>query len=330
MKTAQFYLIIAAASASLALTSCNKDDIRYDDGQLRLSTANIISETKAGTDLQSTQFASGEKVGIFLVEDGGSGSPATSGTDVTVYNSGAALEYTADGSGNLTNVQYWPTNGKGLYIYGVYPMAAVTNAGKYDAQNVSFSVKGDQSSDDGYKASDLMTGVPASNPVTRTTSAVPLTFTHLLTKIKITLKPGVGFDGTAGSASGLSNVTVSILGTKIATTFSVGSKTNLAAASGEVTPIVACTGQSCESGGSIACAAIIVPQTVLSGSEFIKVEVGGGSYVYKLDNSDKTFEGQKVYEYEITVKKTGLTVTSAITDWTTVGSGTTTGEAVLQ
>ncbi len=329
MKTAQFYLIIAAASASLALTSCNKDDIRYDDGQLRLSTANVISETKAGTDLQSTQFASGEKVGIFLVEDGGNGSPATSGTDVTVYNSGAALEYSADGSGNLSNVQYWPTNGKGLYIYGVYPMAAATSAAKYDAQSVSFSVKDDQSSDDGYKASDLMTGVPESNPVTRTTSAVPLTFTHLLTKIKITLKPGVGFDGSDGSVSGLSNVKVSILGTKIATAFSVG-KTDLAAASGDVTPIVACTDRSCESGGSIACAAIIVPQTVSSGSEFIKVEVGGGSYVYKLDNSDKTFEGQKVYEYEITVKKTGLTVTSAITDWTTVGSGTTTGEAVLQ
>ncbi len=329
MKTAQFYLIIAAASASLALTSCNKDDIRYDDGQLRLSTANVISETKAGTDLQSTQFASGEKVGIFLVEDGGNGSPATSGTDVTVYNNGAALEYTADGSGNLTNVQYWPTNGKGLYIYGVYPMAAATSASTYNATSVSFSVKADQSSDDNYKASDLMTGVPESNPVTRTTSAVPLTFTHLLTKIKITLKPGDGFDGTAGSVSGLSNAKVSILGTKIATEFSVG-KTDLAAASGDATPIVACKDQSCESSGSIACAAIIVPQTVSSGSEFIKVEVGGGSYIYKLDNSDKTFDGQKVYEYEITVKKTGLTVTSEITDWTTVGGGATTGEAVLQ
>ncbi len=319
MKTRLLFLL-SAGVAALSLASCSKHNVEVvDDGQLRLSTANVISGTKAGQDLQSTQFAKDEKVGIFLVEDSGSGA-VTSGTNVTVYNSGKALEYTADGNGNLSNTQYWPTNGNGLYIYGVYPMAAATTAGSYSASGVSFEVKADQSKDDDYKASDLMTGVPSGNPVTRTTEKVALTFTHLLSKISITLNPGDGFD------SGLSGVKVSILGTQPSTTFSVGSKV-VATASGDAAPVIAGTGLSCGSSDTIPCAAIIVPQSIANNTEFIKVEVGGGSYIYKLEKQT-TFEGQKEYKYEITVKKTGLEVTTSIGAWTAVGP--TTGDAILQ
>ncbi len=319
MKTRLLFLL-SAGVAALSLASCSKHNVEViDDGQLRLSTANVISGTKAGQDLQSTQFAKDEKVGIFLVEDSGSGA-VTSGTNVTVYNSGNALEYTADGAGNLSNTQYWPTNGNGLYIYGVYPMAAATAAGSYDAAAVSFEVKADQSQDDDYKASDLMTGVPNGNPVARTKSKVALTFTHLLSKISITLTPGDGFD------SGLSGVKVSILGTKPKTSFSVGSKA-VTTASGDAAPVVAGTGLGCGGSATISCAAIIVPQQIAYSTEFIKVEVGGGSYIYKL-GSQTTFEGQKEYKYNITVKKTGLEVTTSINAWSDVGS--TSGDAILQ
>ncbi len=318
MKTRLLFLL-SAGVAALSLASCSKHNVEViDDGQLRLSTANVISGTKAGQDLQSTQFAKDEKVGIFLVEAGAT-APVTGGTNVTVYNDGAALEYTADGAGNLSNTQYWPTNGNGLYIYGVYPMAAATTAGSYNASNVSFKVNADQSSDDNYKASDLMTGVPGTNPVARTKNKVALTFTHLLSKISITLTPGDGFDG-------LSSVKVSILGTKPSTTFSVG-KTTVTAASGDAAPVVAGTGLSCESTATISCAAIIVPQSIANSAEFIKVEVGGGSYIYKL-GTQTTFEGQKEYKYNITVKKTGLEVTTSINTWSAVGPIT--GEAILQ
>ncbi len=318
MKTRLLFLL-SAGVAALSLASCSKHNVEViDDGQLRLSTANVISGTKAGQALQSTQFAKDEKVGIFLVEDSGSGA-VTSGTNVTVYNSGNALEYTADGNGNLSNTQYWPTNGNGLYIYGVYPMAAATAAGSYNASSVSFKVNDDQSEDANYKASDLMTGVPSGNPVARTTNKVALTFTHLLSKISITLTPGDGFDG-------LSSVKVSILGTKPETSFSVGNKV-VATASGTVAPVIAGTGLGCANNATISCAAIIVPQTIEFGAAFIQVEVGGGSYIYKL-GSGATFEGQKEYKYNITVKKTGLEVTTSINDWTAVGP--TSGDAILQ
>ena len=316
MKTNSF-LFLAAAS-SMMLAACSKDNGQLiDDGQIRLSTANVISETRS-TDqsLQLTQFANGEKVGIFLVENSTNsttGSQLTSGDNVTVYNSGSPLEYTANGEGGLsiTNAQYWPTSGNGLFIYGVYPSSS---ASAYTETAKEFSVKTDQSTDANYKASDLMTGVPASNPVSRTTSAVPLTFKHLLTKVNITLTAGAGF-----SSSDLASAEVYILNTKPTTTFSVASQT-IGDASGSAQEITVCTGTA----GS----AIIVPQTLNANTNFIKVEVGGGAYIYKLA-AQTSFSASSVYTYSITVNKTGLEVSSSITGWTSVGTATS-GTATLQ
>ncbi len=307
MKSNSF---LFAAAVTAMFTACSNDNSPVDDGQLRLSTANTIINTRAADQsLQLTQFADKEKVGIFLVES--VSGTATTGGNATTYDQ--PLEYTADGKGGLTNVQYWPTSGNGLYIYGVYPSAAATAAAAYNATGVEFTVESDQSTDAKYKASDLMTGAPESNPVARTADAVKLTFTHLLTKVNINLTAGVGFE-----TSDLSDAEVSILNTLPTTTFSVQS-TTVGAASGTAGDIKVCTGKT----GS----AVIVPQKVEANTGFIKVEVGGGSYIYKLEK-ETTFAGQTEYTYEITVSKTKLEVESSIKAWTS-GGDTTSGTATL-
>ena len=60
----------------------------------------------------------------------------------------------------------------------------------------------------------------------------------------------------------------------------------------------------------------------------------GGELFYTLPNgaSDNglTLASGKIYKYEITVKLTGLTVTSSIEDWATIGSGDpVAGDAVM-
>ncbi len=320
MKTNSF-LFLAAAS-SMVLAACSKDNGQIiDDGQIRLSTANVISETRS-TDqsLQLTQFASNEKVDIFLVEADASGNVVT-GTNVTSY--AQPLKYTADGSGNLKVYdesnsnsevpQYWPTSGNGLHIYGVYPSGS---ASAYTETAKEFSVKPDQSSDDNYKASDLMIGKPANNPVTRTTNTVQLTFKHLLTKVNINLTNGDGF-----SDSDLASAEVYILNTKTTTTFSVKNQ-SIGDASGSAQDIKVCTGTT----GS----AIIVPQTLSANTNFIKIKVGGGEYIYKLTytTGSSPFQASSVYTYNITVNKTGLEVSSNITGWTSVGAVS--GTATLQ
>jgi hypothetical protein len=154
-------------------------------------------------------------------------------------------------------------------------------------------------------ASDLMTGLPsAGNPVDRTPAAVPLTFTHLLTKIDVNLSAGDGFTSTELDAA-----VVTILGTKPSTTFSVQS-TTVGAASGTATDITAGTGTTNS--------AIIVPQTLAADANFIQVAVGGGNYIYKLPAAI-TFAPSTKYTYNLTVSKTGLTLNgTTITPWNSV------------
>ena len=309
-------LFFFAAAASVMLAACSSDNEEAtvaEKSAIRLSTQSLTGMTRAGQSVQLTQFAADENVGIFLAEDN-AGSPVTSGTNVTPY--AQPLTYVADGAGNLANTQYWPQDGNGLHIFGVYPLAAATAAAAYNATGVTFTVAADQTSDANYKASDLMTGLPTSgtNPVARTTANVPMTFTHLLTKVDVNLSAGEGFTSTEMDAA-----VVSILGTKLTTTFDVQS-TTVGAASGTAAPIVAGTGA--------ANSAIIVPQTIVAGASFIKVTVGGGDYIYKM-GADTDFDSKKCYTFNITVNKTGLVLTvTTITDW--VNGGATAGNATLQ
>ena len=317
MRTSLSFLAVAAL---LTMASCSDDEVTGGGGSrhlLRLSTANIISETRATSqELQLTQFANGSRVAIFLVEDV-SGTATASGDNVTTYTQ--PLEYTADGSGNLNpaenNKQYWPTSGNGLHIFGVYPYSAVSTTTTYASTGIKFSVKSDQSEAADYNASDLMTGAPSSNPVTRTSDAVQVKFTHLLSKININLSKGDGFTDTE-----LSSAKVYIQNTKPTTTFNV-QNTTLGNADGTATDITVCTGTT----GS----AIIVPQAIANGTAFIKVVVGGGSYIYKLGSESSTeFKSSTQYTYNITVAKTGLTVTSTINAW--AGNSSSSGTASLQ
>ena len=302
MKKNLFLIAVATA----VITACSSDveeTIVAEKCPVRLSSKSLTGMTRAGQSVQLTQFDNGQQVGIFLAEDNGSGTAVTTGTNVTAYDQ--PLTYVSNGSGGLTNTQYWPQDGNGLHIFGVYPLAAATTAASYNATGVSFSVQADQSTDANYMLSDLMTSLPTDgNPVVRTTSAVPLTFTHLLTKINVNLTAGDGFTQTE-----IDDAVVSILGTKLTTTFDVQG-TTVGSASGDATAIAAGTGA--------ATSAIIVPQTLAAGASFIQVAVGGGNYIYKLDAAT-TFAAKNRYTFNLTVNKTGLVLTvTNITPWTAV------------
>ena len=297
------FLMIAATAVVTACSSDVEETIVAEKCPVRLCTDELTGMTRAGQSVQLTQFDADQQVGIFLAEDNGSGTAVTTGTNVTAYDQ--PLTYVANGSGGLTNTQYWPQDGNGLHIFGVYPLAAATAAASYSATGVSFSVQADQSTDANYMASDLMTGKPTDgNPVVRTNSAVPLTFTHLLAKINVNLTAGDGF-----TQAEIDNAVVSILGTKLTTTFDVQG-TTVGEASGTATTIAAGTGATTS--------AIIVPQTLAANTSFIQVAVGGGNYIYKLDAAT-TFAAKNRYTFNLTVNKTGLVLTvTNITPWTAV------------
>lgn len=71
---------------------------------------------------------------------------------------------------------------------------------------------------------------------------------------------------------------------------------------------------------------MIVPQSVQG--DFIQLELADLALIYKLDTK-KNFESGKKYQFDITVKKTGLKVTAKITDWDST-SGPVSGSATMR
>ena len=217
--------------------------------------------------------------------------------------------YTANGSGALTTATqpYFPQSGAGVEIYACYPQTAATDV----ATAKDFTITANQSDDAAYKASDLMLGLPASNPVARDSKAVGLTFTHQLSKINIELVAGAGLQ-----AADLDGAVVKIK--NIVPTISFDPKTGITGdPKGVATDVTVMTAKTATLTGS----AIIIPQDIAQGAAFIEVTLknNGGVLTHKIA-AKTTFAGKSQYSYTITVKLTTLDVTSTITPWTPIGA----------
>ena len=107
-----------------------------------------------------------------------------------------------------------------------------------------------------------------------------LEFTHRTARVAIELKPGTGFTSVAGA-------TVSLV--------------SLSADNGNPTAIKTynASGNTYE--------ALTAPQTIAAGKQFVKVELGGGTFYYRPQN-DVVLEAGNRYTYTVKVNATGLTL----------------------
>lgn len=317
MKTKAF---MAMAALALVAVACNNDDEITDDwnGVIRLSSGLEAQQTgtRAATDIQGNQFDSGEKIDVFINENTQAGQTAT-----TTYSQ--PLVYTAGGSGTMNpptnNQPYFPTSGNGVNIYAYYPSNKVGTDIK--ATNVSFSVAEDQSGNTNYKASDLMYGKPATNPVARTSSATILTFKHLLSKVTIKLVQGAG-------SPALTDAVVKLKSVYPSTTLNASTGT-ISGTSGNTTDITV----KAKTTTGLDNSAVVVPQTLAT--SFIEVTLANGGVLTSKDLKDGSsnpissvvLASGYEYTYTITVNLTSLDVTSTITPWT---SNTANGTATMQ
>lgn len=289
--------MIFAAIAALALTACsNDDDIKVGgDNAILLTSSLNVAETRAATDIQTSAFDAGETVDVYITENNGGNNPTT-------YPQ--PIEYTTGAGGALTvgTQYYYPTSGNGVNIYALYPATAET--GKL------FTIAEDQSIDANYKASDLMYGKPASNPVSPSANAVDIKFSHLLSKVTINLIAGA-------NVTSLDGAEVKLLGVKPSTTLTADiNGYSITAASGDATPITVMTATETVTSGS----AIIVPQTLPE--MFLQVTLGGATLTGKLDSGLPELTAGNEYTYDITVNMRGgaLEIEGSITPWTDGGT----------
>lgn len=304
--------LMATAAAAIVMVACNNEETDNWAGEIRLSSGLAVQQvnsTRAANNIQNGQFAAGEKIDVFINE-----AVATDETATTSYTQ--PLVYTAGGDGSMsTSPQpYYPTSGKDVNIYAYYPSGTVTSIDA-DAEQVEFTVKENQSSDDDYRASDLMYGT-ASNPVKRIKDDVNITFKHLLSKVTVTLISNVGNPDLTGAK-------VELLNVQPGTTFTPSTGT-ITKATGEKKTITVM-----DKGTNLSGSAVVVPQTLnqeVDGKRrFIKVtlKTGGELYSGELTDSNGYATGAiemtagNEYKYEIKVNLTSLDITSSITEWVT-------------
>lgn len=322
MKTKYF---MTMAAASLIFAACSNDENEMDNwnGEIRL-TSGIEVQTRATHNLDEL-LKEGESVHIWV--DDAKDPQATVSKENLYENNVLAVGVNGALSGGTT--MYFPQSGNKVNIYALHTNATL-NGDAFPGSALTHQVAQDQrstvtGSGKGYQGSDLVFAKSAG--VERTSNVVSLTFAHLLSKIEVVLVAGNGLQANEIQ-------TVEILNTKLNAKFTPSKTTDFSVtADGNITdqnPITidnettdASDAAGADETKKVLNEAIIVPQTLASGTEFIRITtIGGGVLTYTLP-AEKEFAKKTKYRYTVTANLTGLTVTSTISAWTpgTGGSG---------
>lgn len=314
------YLFMIAASAAIILaTSCsNGQDEVPTDVEIRLkATVDNMLVTRATAGIQGSSFdyidaehPNTINVEIIDAKVKADGTPAKK-PDTPIRASyifrTTATTGTDGGLVPTGTTPYFPNTGNKVNIYAYYP-ATVTGA------TTSFTVQTDQTTAAGYRASDLMYGEPASNPVAPTAAAVPLQFTHKLSKVIVRLQAE---DGDELAASELANATVTMkamASTPVSTT-------------GEATPQnwASATASTINMGGMTVSpsnnavyetAAVIVPQTIANASaNVIAVTLPGIGTCYYTPQHELNIVAGHSHVFTFTLGLNQIRVTATMEPW---------------
>lgn len=262
------HILLCMAMAMLSLTACSSDDLA-PQAKDTISLTTSLNGMRGTNSLQTTQLDAKVKVGVFGL------------TGTTALENGNNSQYTVSGS-SLTAVSTameWPREAVSLYAYAPYQ-----TGWSYNQAN-TFSVATDQSTDEGYLASDLVYGVPATNPVAQTTDAVVLNFKHMMARLTIKIQNETDID--------LSGAQLVVANTKVSTTL-IPSTGAVGPATGDATDITALA----TLGTATTAYAVLVPQTITAGTVLIRLTTSDKVLEVKLTD-DITFVSGKSYTFTV-------------------------------
>ena len=280
MKTNK--IILSTAALMALFTACSQDETAVQSAVPQNGDINLTSQvvpTRAASELQTTALNTSVKVGAFGV------------TGTSTISNGNNNQYTVESDATLsaTANMKWPdaTSTVNIYAYAPYQ-----EGWAYNTAN-SFSVKTDQSADADYLASDLLYAKASS---IQTTEAIPLAFTHKLSRINVTVKKSTGATATLNGAS------VYITNTCTATTLnpSMGA---LASTPSTVNNIKIGTLNAEPTTDGMTLYGITIPQTIAADTKLVKIVTAGSTsktLVAKL-GSAATLEAGKSYHFTANV-----------------------------
>lgn len=282
-------LFFLAATVCTILSSCSKSEAPIIEQPSKLPINLSIGQNTRAND---AEFASGDEVGIYVVNYNGT----TAGTLASTGNHVDNMKFTYSNSAwNPASAIYWLDKTTKADFYAYYPYSASANTASH-----SFSVKTDQSAEANYWASDFLWGKAAG--IAPTENAVPITTNHVFSNILVYLEAGTGF-----TDEDLADAVVIINNVKASATINLA--TGVATATGEAATVTAWNvGEYYR--------AMIVPQTVTDGTKLITVTVDGVYYNFTLE-SDMTFVANKQHKFTVTINKSSNGVNIGIGGWET-------------
>ena len=272
-------------------TSCQKEQL-----VLQLSIQGYLDiQTRAN----DSGFENGDQVGIYVVDN----VDGSSGTLSTTANHANNVKFTYSSTGNIWapivgSEIYWNDSKTKVDIYSYYPYSSSVGS----TTEYPFSVYSDQSISGNYYNSDFIWAKASS--VTAQTDPVNIYFGHRMSKIVISTTAGAGFTESEFNAATKS---VQILGTKLSSKINLSSGAVIvdnSTVNGTITPMA---------NGNVF-TAVLVPQTIVESTVFIKITVNGVEHYY---SKGFTFETNKQYNFAISVNKNSLSVVSnSVSEWT--------------
>lgn len=312
------FFIYSFAVAALMLTACNNDEQGMSNANpdvinLSASLAGPATRAVASGALQNTAFEAGASIHVDAFK-----MTSTTEYDATPYTSGNYTAAAADNSGHnaLSGSLLYPAENVNIAIKAFYP-----NSISYSS--TSFDVPADQTDEAEYRSADLMYSDVLVNKARRDAAgqggnAVThgLNFHHALSKIIVNVNPKSGDNVGVTQDDITANLTaVAIANTKPTATFTAGAL-NAITEDGAARDI-----SILQATGNASSAGIIVPQTIANGTAFIKITYANVEYTYSLEAA-KTFEGGKVYTFNLTLSAQGLSLSSTtIGNWTANDGG---------
>lgn len=267
-------------------TGCDKTKPAQAKKEIKISAS--VDQTRA---LEAV-FENDDKVGLFVAN-------YNQGIPTSLLASGNYadnIRFRYNSSNNTWTPQtpiYWPdeTTHADLYLY--YPYAENLNS----VSDFPFTVNADQSTHTNFTNSDFMWGKAPNVAPTKEVTTVSLK--HLMSRIKITLKPGLGF-----TQASLAEATIGVKVNNIICGSNINITNGTLSAIGEKISIT----PNYENGNYLA---VLPPQTVAEGN-LISVTVNGRVFNLK---SAFTFVGGKSHLFTVTLNKTSNGVNVTINPW---------------
>ena len=308
---------IALIAVALLLFSCAKEEAQEGSQPvpIKLTAASLGTDTRAVDGINDTNFPFETPITVAV-----DGTNYGYKTDATSISDPMVCQETAS--------PYFPVNGNSVHVVAYHPASV-----QYATTNQTFTVAADQSTAAGYKASDLMVGLPQATfqdgsgnsliegsgmtcKVKRTSIPIPLEFEHKLSKIKV----NVTINGAIVKSVTMKNI-------KRSADFnpSTAVLSNVAAVATTGLDNVIMYSDFTGTSTDFTTAAIIPEQNPADGTEFIDVVIQDSpsdkTLTYKLQD-DGDFESGKQYIYNLTVNNDEILCTTTITDWDTAVNGT--------